>query len=217
MMIPAQYNEKYLEICREWEEMTKLELEHDEYSKLILRDVNSYIGIYINNKVKCKGTFEWEDLQNHKSSHLHKNKSFLVIPKAIYEYFVNGIKPEDYLKSNNNLYDYCGAVKAKGGWSFYERKIEDGEYSSTKLQKINRYYISNNGVKLVKIHNDGREIQVEAGKWMQTVCNDIRPFLNVPFESLDINKQYYLDNIYKEIETIIPKFSRSGYTQGTLF
>jgi hypothetical protein len=33
----------------------------------------------------------------------------------------------------------------------------------------------------MKCHPDGREIQVEAGKWTQTICNDITPFLNQPF------------------------------------
>jgi len=211
MMIPSDYKDKYFEICREWEEMTNLNLEHDEYSKLILRDVNNYIAVYKNGKTKCKGFFEYKDLA------LHKNKSFLVIPKAVYEYLVNGVKPEDYLEINKNLYDYCGAVKAKGSWFFTERFVKDNQYVDKSLQKINRYYISNKGTKIMKCHNDGREIQVEAGKWMQTICNDIQPFLNVPFESLDINKQYYLDKIYKEIENVTSKISKSGYVQGNLF
>lgn len=210
MMIPSHYKEKYLEICREWEEMTNLNLEHDEYSKMIIRDVNNYIAVYKNGKTKCKGFFEYKDLA------LHKNKSFLVIPKAVYEYFVHGIKPEDYLKSNQNIFDYCGAVKAKGGWNFVERKIVNGEYSNTHIQKLNRYYISNQGVKIVKVHNDGREIQAEAGRWMQTICNDITPFKNKSFEELDINKQYYLERIYKEIENITST-SRYNVVQGSLF
>lgn len=210
MLIPSHYKERYLEICREWEEMTNLSLEHDEYSKIILRDVNNYIAVYKNGKTKCKGFFEYKDLA------LHKNKSFLVIPKAVYEYLVNGIKPEDYLNSNQNIYDYCGAVKAKGEWEFEERKIENGEYNVIKLQKLNRYFISNTGSKLVKVHKDGREIQTEAGKWMQTICNNIRPYLDIPFENLDINKNYYLENIYKEIENI-KSISRYKVVQGTLF
>jgi hypothetical protein len=44
-----------------------------------------------------------------------------------------------------------------------------------KLQKINRYYISKEGVKIIKVNkNDNREIQLESGKWLQTVYNKIR-------------------------------------------
>ena len=209
MMIPVQYKDLYMEICSEWEQMTKLQLEHDEYSKLIIRDVNNYIAVYKNGKTKCKGFFEYKDLA------LHKNKSFLVIPKAIYAYFVDGIKPEDYLKTNRNLYDYCGAVKAKGAWNFVEKKIDNGDFVINKLQKLNRYFISNNGVKITKVHPDGREIQAESGKWMQTICNNMDT-IDSDIKNLDINYEYYLERIYKEIETI-SSINKHGYVQGTLF
>jgi hypothetical protein len=214
MMIPVQYKDLYMEICSEWEQMTKLQLEHDEYSKLIIRDVNNYIAVYKNGKTKCKGFFEYKDLA------LHKNKSFLVIPKAIYAYFVDGVKPEDYLKTNKNLYDYCGAVKAKGAWNFKLTEIvqndkDESVIKDTKLQKLNRYYISKTGHKIIKYNPDGREIQTEAGKWRQTLCNNMGT-IDSDINNLDINYEYYLERIYKEIETI-SSINKHGYVQGTLF
>ena len=200
MMIPENRVQDYLDVCKEWEKFTQLSLEHDEYSKMVIRDVNNYMAIYKNGKVKCKGAFEWEDLDKKKVAVLHKNKSFLVIPKAIYAYFVFGIKPEDYLASNNNIFDYCGAVKAKAGWYFEAVHLNQGLLQTKKLQKIVRYYVSNTGCKIVKKHTDGREIQVEAGEWLQNIVNELNPA--TPFESYDINKKYYLDEIYKEIEGI---------------
>ncbi len=35
-MIPREYQDKYYEICTEWEKITNLQLEHDTYSKIIL-------------------------------------------------------------------------------------------------------------------------------------------------------------------------------------
>jgi hypothetical protein len=138
----------------------------------------------------------------------------LIIPKAIYAWFVNGTKPEDFLDQNNNIYDYCGAVKAKAGWSFVDRQIIEGELVNKKLQKINRYFISVDGNKMVKCHNDGREIQVEAGEWMQTIANKID--INKPFDSYNINKKYYLEEIYKQIEGI-QETSFKKATQLSLF
>ena len=138
----------------------------DEYKKIILADVNNYIAINTDGKAKCKGRFEFKNLA------LHKNKSKLVIPKAIYEYFVNGILPEDYLETNRNILDYCIGGKTNGGWQVTSNSIIDGEKSVINLQKINRYYISNQGVKMLKVNkNDGRIIQLEAGQWLQTVYN----------------------------------------------
>ena len=214
MMIPEDKVDEYMKVCSEWEKLTQLSLEHDQYTKMVIRDVNNYMAIYKNGKVKCKGAFEWEDLAKKKVATFHKNKSFLIIPKAIHAYFVKGIKPEDFLEQNQDIYDYCGGVKAKGAWHFVERKIVDGQLVSNHLQKIIRYYISNTGCKLVKCHADGREIQAESGEWLQTTINKLDT--SKPFNTYDINKKYYLEEIYKEIEGI-QKVSLKLATQLSLF
>ena len=195
-MIPKQYEDKYMEICRRWEKLTNLQLEHDKYSKIILGDVNNYIAITEDGKSKCKGRFEFANLA------MHKNKSFLVIPKAIHAYFVDGIKPEDYIKSITNIFDFCGGVKIKGDWSFYEHKVVSGEYLIEKVQHTIRYFISKTGSKVIKKNNtDNREIQIEAGKWLQTLMIDYK---EKPFSEYDINYDYYLDKINKEIRDLEP-------------
>lgn len=195
-LIPREYVDKYMDICKRWEDITQLQLEHDTYSKIILGDVNNYIAVTEDGKSKCKGRFEYSNLA------LHKNKSFLIIPKAIHAYFVDGIQPEDFLAANQNIFDYCGGVKIKGDWNFHEHAIVNGEHSINPLQHTIRYFVSNSGSKIIKKNNtDGREIQVEAGKWMQTIMID---YQEKDFSEYDINFKYYLDNIYKEIRSLEP-------------
>jgi hypothetical protein len=195
-MIPREYVDRYMDICARWEKLTLLQLEHDTYSKIILGDVNNYIAVTEDGKSKCKGRFEYSNLA------LHKNKSFLIIPKAIHAYFVDGIQPEDFLAQNQNIFDYCGGVKIKGDWNFYEHAIVNGEHSIKPLQHTIRYFVSNSGSKIIKKNNtDGREIQVEAGKWMQTIMID---YGEKDFTEYDINTKYYLENIYKEIRSLEP-------------
>ena len=228
-IIPIKYKDEYMAICKEWEDITNLNLEHDEYQKLILGDVNNYIGInkfievditkwreikqanphYIfkvnNDKfsfapVKLKGRFDFHNLQ------LHKNKSKLVIPKAIYQYFVHNILPEEYLNTNKNILDYCIGSKSKGDWQQTSRQIKNGVFIEKSLQKINRYYISKSGVKILKVHkHDKREIQLEAGPWVQVVFNDIK--IKPKWEDYGIDKKYYLKAIEKEINGIINTLS----------
>jgi hypothetical protein len=224
MIIPTKYKEKYLSICKEWEDLMNLELEHDEYQKLILADVNNYIGVfkfkevdketydklsenphtllkvedgkYYHAKTKCKGRFVFEDLP------LHKNKSNLVVRKAIYHYFINGADPEEYVKGNRNIFDYCSGVKAKGSWEFHDVRIQDGIVMATPLQKTLRYYISDKGSKVIKVHKeDGREIQTESGRWLQTVYNIHE---DRAWEEYGINEQYYINAINKELKNITP-------------
>jgi len=199
-IIPKSAKEEYLKVCARWERITDFNLEHDEYKKIILADVNNYIAIDNYGKAKCKGRFEFENLA------LHKNKSKLVIPKAIYQYFVNDILPEDYLETNKNILDYCIGSKTNSGWQVVADSLKDGVLKQENLQKINRYYISDNGVKLVKRNkNDGREIQLEAGKWIQTVFNKIKK--KPTWEEYDINTKYYMQAIEKEINNILGTFN----------
>ena len=165
-MIPRKYEKLYLDICKQWEEMTKLQLEHETYNKIIVSDVNTYIAVKsykevtkeeydkykiedptalfkeLNDKyfyagTKCKGRFEFEDLA------LHKNKSGLVIRKAIYNYFVHGIIPENYLPTNKNIFDYCMGVRQKSkNLKFYSKSAISGELEYEPLQKTLRYFIS---------------------------------------------------------------------------
>jgi hypothetical protein len=195
-MIPREYVKKYMDICAEWERITNLQLEHDKYSKLVLGDVNNYIAVTEDGKSKCKGRFEYENLA------LHKNKSFLIIPKALHAYFVDGVEPEEFMKQNQNIFDYCGGVKIKGDWTFYEHVITNGQFQKNELQHTIRYYISKSGCKVIKTNLlDGREIQIESGQWMQTIFIDHE---EKDFNKYNINLSFYLDKVKREIESLEP-------------
>tara|TARA_R110002020_G_scaffold190644_1_gene390221 strand:+ start:10421 stop:12409 length:1989 start_codon:yes stop_codon:yes gene_type:complete len=222
-MIPKDKKDDYLKICKEWEEITSLNLEHDQYQKIVLADVNSYIAVnaykevekeqyfklkkekdyelfkiengkYYHAGVKCKGRFVFNDLP------LHKNKSNLISTKALFYYFIHNISPEKYISENKNIFDYCLGVKIKGNWSFKSRSVVKGNYEEESLQKTIRYFISNQGAKLIKVNNnDGREIQPESGKWLVTIFNQ---YVDKEWEDYNINESYYLNAVYKEIENV---------------
>jgi hypothetical protein len=231
--IPKIYKDKYLEICSRWEKLTKLKLEHETYSKMIIADVNNYIAVQnfvetdINTwrnikdsnphyifkiegssfkyaPVKLKGRFNFHDLA------LHKNKSKLVVPKALYQYFINNVLPKDYIKSNTNIIDYCIAQKSRGEWIQTKRFVKDGNVIDVSIQKTNRYYISEDGYKIIKVNKfDNREIQLESGKWKQKLFNKI--VVKNKFSDYNINKKYYIQAIENEINNIL-KYNRNQLT-----
>jgi len=220
-LIPNETYDKYIEICKQWEKITQLELEFDEYEKMIIGDVNNYIAVFTERKakdeksyeelkkdepyyvymedlsfkpVKCKGRFEFHKLA------LHKNKSFLIIRKALYHYFVNGIPVEKTIKESKNIMDFCGGVKAKSTANFVSMCMINQQLVETTLNKIVRYYISKKGCKIIKKYKDGRLAQVEAGRWMQTLFNKIHDI-----DWNNINYDYYISNAIKEIVNISPE------------
>lgn len=203
LMFDQKYLDTYNSICKSWEAKTKLTLEFADYKAMYIWDVNNYIAVYTDGKTKCKGRFEWEDLAKHKYTHLNKNKSFLIVAKAIYAFFVDNILPEQFLQDNRNIYDYCGGVKIKGNWEFQQVCVDKEGIHRKTLQNTLRYYVSTKGCKVYKVNRgDKREIQLEAGKWMQEIFNT---YVEKDWADYNIDESYYLEKIYNEINNIIPK------------
>ena len=118
----------------------------------------------------------------------------------LYNYFIKDIHPIDYIETNNNLFDYCFGVKAKGDWV-----IQDQSHKS--YQKIVRFYVTTeNNCRLLKVNKvDGRVIFVIANAmYRQTVLNNIDP--GKEFKSYPINKQFYIEKAISEISNIVSTF-----------
>ena len=210
VLIPREYEEKYYQICKDWEELTKLELEFVDYKSMIISDVNNYIAIYDNNKTKCKGKYEFENIP------LHKNKSHSIIPKAVYEYFVNGVDIETTIYNHRNIFDFCAGVKAKkstdSGGSRYELRCVNGsDIVKETLSKTVRYFISKKGKYLYKIYDSGEEEHVEAPvklgsrrkDWKVTYFN--KAFYPDNFADYDIDYSYYISKAREWIVAIEDK------------
>lgn len=221
-IIPRDKVDLYYQVCTEWEKITNLQLEHDKYQKLVLADVNNYIAVYDwkyvdadtwyemrkNNPTyvykilpegfayaatKCKGRFEFDNLA------LHKNKSHLVISKAVYYYFVHNIIPEEYIMSNKNIYDFCGGIRTNSAYKVQAICHEGDTQTVEDLHKITRYYVSKKGCKIQKVEKaTGKIISVDAGSWTATIFNR---YEEKPFEEYNINYSYYLQRANREIES----------------
>jgi hypothetical protein len=206
-LIPNEDMDKYMSICKWWEDLTTIPLEHDTYSKMIIKDVNNYISIYSNGKTKCKGMFEFENIP------LHKNKSYSIIPRAIYNYFVKNIAIEDTIRNHKNIYDFCAGVKAssspeKGKSKFVLYQVIDSKLERKKLSKIVRYFVSKRGGYLIKEYADNTTAQVEAPimkgnklikEWKVTYFNN---YYELPIEEYNIDYSYYISKAREIINNI---------------
>lgn len=203
----------YYKICKEWEvkvgNSVMGKLEYTEYEKLIQNSVNSYLAItkgdedvHKRAKYKSEFTIDFE---------LHKNKSARVVNLALAEYFLNGTNPRVFIQEHRNIYDFCIGVKANRGWKFQTEEIKNGEFNCEQQQKTLRYYVAKNGKKVIKCHNDGRRIQTEAGRWMQTVFNI---YVEKEWDDYKIDYDYYIARTYDIINKIDSKVTQK-YTQLT--
>jgi len=195
VMIPRNYEGVLHRICEEWEEKTGLILEYAEYKKMVIRDVNNYLAIDLNDKPKPKGCFEIIPMQNGAIAY-NKDWSMRVVPKAIHAYYINGIKPEDFIRNHKDIYDFCIGFRAKGDWDVWATGLDMNGKFHKKQQKTLRYFVSKTGVSLTKENReDKRVISLEAGR-TATIFNRYYE------DTYDIDYEYYIKEVNKIINAV---------------
>lgn len=172
VQVKKEKEEDYFRLCKEWEMLTKLELEHDYYTKLVAADINNYIAINRKGKVKCKGRFEFEPFLKFETNVLHKNRSQLIVPIAIYEYFVNNKPIEETILNHKNIFDFC----------IGERSIGTSWFESITVGKTTMDKMPNNPVEYLKSKG-----------WLETYGNNwyhvswVTPTFDASKGSIDFN------------------------------
>ena len=136
------------QIVDSWCKLTGFEMERDDFSKVWQKDVNNYIGIKTDGHMKTKGGFvSLYDGGNFKTN------SLSIIDKAIVEYLVNGIEPEETIGSETDIFKFQSIVKTGGT---YEGSYHYVNGERVEIQKVNRIYAVKNPI----------YGQIVKGKWI---------------------------------------------------
>jgi hypothetical protein len=123
-------------------------MERDDFAKVIQKDVNNYIGIMPDGKFKTKGGF----VSLYKGGNF-KTNSLQIIHKAIVDYLVKGVSPEDTINGETDIFKFQQIVKTGGtfeGSYHYVNGVRE------QIQKVNRIYAV----------SDPKYGQVVKGKWI---------------------------------------------------
>lgn len=180
--VPRMYMDQFDLIVYAWEAMTNLKMEKNIYSKMFIRDVNNYIAVYENGKVKRKGAYEYDQ-------DWHQNHGGLVIAKVTEQVLVHGAPIRETVEQWSDIMDFM--LRTKVPRSSYLQWGED------QAQNISRYYIAKGGKPLfkwmppLKGKTEWRKIAVESG-WGVQVCNDIADAGKLP-----IDFEWYIQEVEK--------------------
>ena len=185
--------QKFKEVCKWWENLTKLELEEDRFERFYQFAINDYLGVlegYKDSKnpklLKKKGLFI-------DSVTLGKGMQPMIIPKAINANLADNIPVEETIRNCKDINEFITYQKVDKKFTV--------QYMDKFITHINRYYVSTNGGYLYKC-------EVEDGKIVKfanmltasgvTLCNDITAIKEFP---KNINYKYYI----KEANKILVK------------
>ena len=110
-----------LNVFKANEEFTGFEYEETPYTKVAMKDVNNYIAVGKDGKVKGKGLYADMGLQ--------KNPTMQVCTKAAVAYLTKGVLPEMFIKSQTDMKDFVAIRDVKGGGVQYDRMdwVDDWE------------------------------------------------------------------------------------------
>ena len=140
--------EKSEVIIATWCEITRFEMERDDFVKVIQKDVNNYIGIKADGSFKTKGGY----VSLYKGGNF-KTNSLQIIHKAVVDYLVKGVPAEETIKNETDVFKFQQIVKTGGT---YEGSYHYVNGERVPIQKVNRIYA-------VK---DPKYGQVVKGKWI---------------------------------------------------
>lgn len=156
-LVPREVEHFFNLWCSEWEAITGLKLEHVEYEKMFIRDVNNYIAVTKDGTIKRKGAYWYplsaDDYHGSSGSNWNKDFSNLTAQKGAEYCMIYGHKPEDVVRLFTDPFDFMLRYKTPAG-----AKLQLGDQ---EMPKTLRYYVSHAGQPLKKVSQPKGEI----GTW----------------------------------------------------
>lgn len=121
----------------EWMSERSLELEEDKIRFLAQKDVNNYVVVFENGKVKTKGAYVTYGMAT--AGAFKINNDFTIVKEAVIKYFTENIPVEETIHSCNDIFKFQIIAKAGGGYKSCYRVPPDFEDRKKAWKKENRY------------------------------------------------------------------------------
>lgn len=189
LIVRAKNKDKVIECVKEWENRTGFKMEFDAISKIWQKDVNNYIILDPEGKIEVKGGY----VKNYAGGNFQQN-SLTIVDKAVVDYFVYNIKPEETINNCNEMIKFQMVVK-KGPTYTHVTHIVNGK--DVKTNNVNRVFATKDvsyGT-LFKHKSNGRKDKIAGIPEHCIVCNGAIENYNTSM----IDKSWYIEEAYKRI------------------
>lgn len=197
--IEEEYKPQVLQVIKDWEDLTGLEMEEDKIVKIVMRDVNSYCEIvqvgdndfkvnYKGGEFKGKHNFKWnkeERIFEYSFDDEIEANSLTIVSEALLKKLLFDIPIEDTINNCNDIFRFQ-IITHLGGT--YEKCVQETTLDySTEIKQLEEEYI-----KLINTPYENTAIELEQWENLEILKNKKQSILD------RIN--YLKNNSIKDIE-----------------
>lgn len=180
------------EICTEWQERTRFELEEDTIVKIAQKDVNNYIEVQANGSHKAKGGYLVKGIAP--VGAFNVNNSCVIVATALKEHFLHGTPVEDTINACDDIFQF--QIIAKAGAKYREAyHLINGE--KHPVQKVNRVYAAKDERygKIYKVKaEDDSEAKIDSLPEHCIIDNDNKLSIE------DVDRTFYIEMAKKRVD-----------------
>ena len=213
IVVPTEgYNrEDIVNIANEWMKRTGFNAKVEDIYNITQRDVNNYMYQDDKGEIHTLGEAvkHYGGIDNPFETDGFNSKESLIISKAIVDYYIKNILPEETIDKNKSNLKYFQYICKKISYDYceFEEVLQNGDIVSTKIQNVNRAFASNDkkvrGM-VYKYKKDGKKAKVSnLPDNVFVYNNDIRDPSALKELENKIDYQYYVDRAYERIAEFI--------------
>ena len=195
LIIPYD-KEKIMEEIKKVEERIRINFEIDVFKGIWQKDVNNYIILAENGKVKSKGAYVSQYHRARENDRGFRN-SGRILDDAVVDYFIKGTSPEETINNCDDIFAFQLICKAGGSYSGTYWPTKNGDI---KVNNVNRVYASkdksNGHLYKLKINSDGSTRKDSIANLPDHCLVDNGAKASIS----DIDKQWYIEIAYKRIK-----------------
>lgn len=201
-----KYKSKYDEIIDWWQDITRMKMDSDIVHCLIARDVNNYIAQF---RTKKGLKLEYKGALNPLmyAVDLQKGYDMPIVASVVSDYFLKNVPVMESLRKATNILDFCKTQNVGRQFHVEQTYISGREVQRIVCQRYVRFYVSNTGCIIEKVHNSTVSRSRLAAGQLVTVLNTLD---DVDISLRNINYKYYFEQAMAIINPIKLGISPKG-------
>jgi hypothetical protein len=167
-----------------------MNLEYESYKRIIQKDVNNYIMVMDNGKIKRKGSYV--------KSLSPLDNDLPIVNKAIVDYFTKNISPADTILNSKKMIDFQKITKVSHK---YEYAVYNGE---TMNERVFRTFSTiGDGGTLYKQHKEKEIGSIDKTAGTPENCVIVNEDITEMETPCWLDRQWYLDLAEKRIKDFL--------------